>query len=103
MIVIESVLVVLQVYEIIKMKPQVIRDTPYYKVEPRLLDATSAYASFPTTNGTIKTALPGGNAGSSEILEYYQRRRHLEQIITVMTYEDKREGDTLAEIESLQK
>jgi hypothetical protein len=107
MILIETVLVVLQVYEIIKLKPQVMRDIPYYKVEPKLLDATNAYASFPTGNNTtasMKTELgAGGRGGSEVVMEYYQRRRHLEQIITVMSYEEKgpMEGDTVGEIHSL--
>ena len=56
------------------MKPHVIRDLPYYKVEPKLLDASNVYASFPTTNNTtsMKTELGGGGRGGSEVvMEYY--------------------------------
>jgi hypothetical protein len=62
------------VYEIIKLKPHVIRDLPYYKVEPKLLDASNVYASFPTTNNTasMKTELgAGGRGGSEVVMEYY--------------------------------
>lgn len=93
-------------YEIIKLKPQVIRDLPYYKVEPKLLDATNAYASFPTANNTISMKTEqaaGGHGGIDVVKEYYQRRRHLEQLITVMSYEEKGqlEGGTMSEIHSL--
>jgi len=52
LLVIESFLVVMQVYEIFKLKPKLIRDLPYYKVEPKLLDNSTAYASNPFSNST---------------------------------------------------
>ena len=78
LLILETLLVLLQVYEIFKLKPKIIRDMPYYKVEPKLLMETSAYASAPTML-SMKTDLGNGpNSEKSEVQEYFQRRRHLE-------------------------
>lgn len=59
---------------------------------------TSAYGSAPTT---ISMKTDNGNgpfSGKSEVQEYYERRRQLEQLITVMAYEEKGEEDTVGQI-----
>lgn len=48
MIILESLLIVLQIYENIKLKSQVMRETKYYKVEPKLLDNTFAFGALQT-------------------------------------------------------
>ena len=46
MLIIESLLVMLQLYENIKLKKKLISEVTYYKVEPKLLDNTAAFASM---------------------------------------------------------
>jgi hypothetical protein len=46
MLILESLLLILQLYENFKLKSKLIRDVTYYKVEPKLLDNTSAFASM---------------------------------------------------------
>jgi hypothetical protein len=75
MTVIELLLLLLMIYEKIKLRARLIRDVTYYKVEPKLLDSTNVMNSLATytaskglknlssmyTNMTVKTTEGGEN------------------------------------------
>lgn len=102
MTVIEVLLLALMIYEKIKLRAKLLREVTYYKVEPRLLDSTTNVMNSLTTynaakglknlssmysNMTVKTTEGGGAEGMNPVEEHFNRRRHLEKIINVITYE----------------
>lgn len=96
---IEVLLLALMIYEKIKLRAKLLREVTYYKVEPRLLDSTTnVMATYNAAKGlknlssmysnmTVKTTEGGGAEGMNPVEEHFNRRRHLEKIINVITYE----------------
>jgi hypothetical protein len=100
MTIIELLLLALMIYEKIKLRAKLLRDVTYYKVEPRLLDTTTNVMNSLTTynaannlknlsslytNLTLKTTEGGESLNPVE--EHFNRRRHLEKIINIISYE----------------
>jgi hypothetical protein len=100
MTVIEVLLLALMIYEKIKLRAKLLREVSYYKVEPRLLDSTTNVMNSLSTynaskglknlssmysNLTVKTS--EGGEGMNPVEEHFNRRRHLEKIINVISYE----------------
>ena len=98
---IEVLLLALMIYEKIKLRAKLLREVTYYKVEPRLLDSTTnvmnSLATYNAAKGlknlssmysnmTVKTT-EGAAEGMNPVEEHFNRRRHLEKIINVITYE----------------